>query len=92
MQIDKQPQSLRSLTVSSIIFGLLGGAFFLVGAAGIVLSLTGLLMGIADATVARKRSLDFRLSLAGILISAVALVVGIVIVALGLQLWTFGNP
>jgi Na+/H+ antiporter NhaD/arsenite permease-like protein len=90
MQTSNQPQNLRSLTVSSIVFGLLGGAFFWFAPLGIVLSMTGMLLGIADSTIARKHSVDLRLSIAGILISAVALTIDIVIVVLGLQLWTFG--
>jgi hypothetical protein len=55
-----------------------------------VLSLTGLVFGFIDCTTARRRSLDYRLSIAAILLSAATLILNAVIAYLGLQLLTFG--
>jgi hypothetical protein len=87
-----QPQGLRIFSMGSILFGLLGGAFCWWVPLGMVLSLTGLMLGLIDAAIARRRSVTFRLSLIGMLISVVALVLGIVIYSIGLQTVTFGRP
>lgn len=57
-----------------------------------VLSLTGLLLGLADLAMARRRSLNYRLSIVGILLAAATLSLDIVIAYLGLQTFTFGWP
>ncbi len=83
--------SLRSLSIASLVFGILGFVFFWWLPLGMVLSLAGLLLGFSDWTVAGRRSLDRRLSIVAILISVAALILNIVIAALGMQIWTFGG-
>ena len=82
---------LRRMTITSILFGSLGGCFYWWVPMGIVLSLTGLTLGVADWSFARRRSLDRRLSLIGILLGLAALSLDLVIAFLGLQTVTFGG-
>jgi hypothetical protein len=86
------PSTVRGLSVSSLILGVLGGVFYWWLPLGMVLSLSGLLLGFFDWTMARRRSLDYRLSIVAILLSAAALALDIVIAVLGLQTVTFGGP
>lgn len=83
--------SLRGLSIASLVFGILGGVLFWWLPLGMVLSLAGLLLGFSDWSVAGRRSLDRRLSIVAILISVAALILNIVIAALGMQIWTFGG-
>ncbi len=92
MDISKSASGLRGLCISALIFGGLGGAFYWWAPLGMVMSLTGLLLGFADLTMARRRSLNYRLSIVGILLSAATLTLAIVIACLGLQSVTFGWP
>jgi hypothetical protein len=55
-----------------------------------IFSLTGLMLGFVDCVSARRRSLDYRLSIVGLVIAGLALVLNIVIAYLGLQIVTFG--
>jgi len=57
-----------------------------------VLSIAGLVFGFADWVGTRRHSLDHRLSIAGLLLSAATLVLDSVIAVLGLQTVTFGGP
>ena len=57
-----------------------------------VSSLTGLMLGFVDGMMARRRSLDFRLSIIASVLSVAALALDIVIATLGLQTVTFGSP
>ena len=91
METERIAGTLRGLSVGAIVFGVLGGAFFWWVPMGMVLSLAGLLFGFVDWTNARKRSLDFRLSIAALLISATTLAFDLVIAWLGLQTLTFGG-
>jgi len=91
MNTSKTPTSLRGLSVTSLIFGVLGGVFFWWLPLGMVLSLTGLVLGFIDGTMARRRSLDFRLSILAIVLAGAALSLNIVIALLGLQSVTFGG-
>jgi hypothetical protein len=86
-----QPQALRIFSVASILFGILGGAFYWWVPLGMVLSLTGLMLGVIDGAIARRRSFSFRLSIVGLLVSAAALSLCIVIYALNMQTVTFGG-
>jgi hypothetical protein len=91
MNGDKTTTHLRGVGVSSVIFGILGWIFYWWLPLGMVWSLTGLVLGFVDWTMARRRSLDYRLSIAGILLSLGALALNIVIASLGLQTVTFGS-
>jgi len=88
---NQEIQGLRALSVGSIVLGLLGGAFYWWAPLGIILSLSGLMLGLIDGISARRRSLDFRLSIVGFLICAIALTLGLVIAFLGLQTVTLGS-
>lgn len=85
------PPGLRSLGIGSILFGILGGAFCWWLPLGMVLSITGLLLGLADWGNARRRSLNYWLSLTGMAVSLACLALDIVFAALGLQTVTFGG-
>lgn len=92
MEGSKTPgEGLRRISVSSLVFAILGGAFYWWLPLGMVFSLTGLFMGIGDLTMVRRRSLDYRLSIVAIAISVAALSLDIVIAYLGLQTWTWGQ-
>jgi hypothetical protein len=96
METNKQtqevtPQTLRTVGWSSVLCGILGAGFFWWVPMGMVLSILGLVLGFIDSTIARRRSLPFRLSIAGMVISLAALALCIVIAALNLQLLTFGG-
>ena len=91
METEKLSGKLRGLSLAALVFGALGGVFFWWVPLGMVLSLTGLLLSFFDWTNARKRSLDSRLSIVGLLISAATLALDIVIAWFGLQTLTFGG-
>jgi hypothetical protein len=91
MNASKTPTTLRGLSVGSLLFGALGAVFFWWLPLGMVMSLTGLVFGFIDWTMARRRSLDYRLSIVAILLAAAALALNIVIALLGLQTVTFGG-
>ena len=55
-----------------------------------VFGLTGLIYSFVDLTIARRHSLDYRLSVIGLLLAVAVLCLDIVIAVLGLQIWTFG--
>jgi hypothetical protein len=82
--------TLRVVGIASIVFALLGAAFYWWVPMGMMLSMTGLTLAFVDWVNARRRSSDFRLSIVGMLLSAAALAACIVIAALGLQTVTFG--
>ncbi len=86
-----KPTALRGLSVTALVFGVLGGAFYWWVPMGIVLSLAGLMFGFVDWTAARRRSLDNRLSIVALLLSLATLALDIVIAYRGLQTWTFGG-
>jgi hypothetical protein len=90
METNQTTQSFRALSLASILFGVAGGAFSWWLPLGMVLSLTGLVLGFIDWVASRRRSLDHRLALAGVAIGILTLALNIVIAALGLQLVTFG--
>jgi len=91
MDIEMKPQTLRGFVVVSLIFGVLGGGFYWWVPMGMVLSMAGLLFGLVDWTMARRRSLNARLSIAAIILSLATLALDIVIALNGLQTWTFGD-
>jgi hypothetical protein len=91
MNSQKTAESHRGTAISSLIFAVLGGVFFWWVPLGMVLGLTGLLLGFVDWTMARRRSLDYRLSIVAMVLALVALSLDFVIAALGLQTITFGS-
>src|SRR5947207_3786860 len=88
METEKQIQGLRHLSIASIVLGLFGGVLYW-WAFGMILSLAGLIVGLVDWVSARRRSLDHRLALAGIYVSAATLILDIVLGLLGLQIVPF---
>ena len=86
METYNAPVRTRGIGIASVIFGLLGGVFFWWTPLGMVLSLTGLVMGFVGATMARKATSGFGLSVAGMLISLAALILDWVVAGMGLEL------
>ncbi|HVS39342.1 MAG TPA: hypothetical protein VMS17_27540 [Gemmataceae bacterium] len=84
-------RGVRIFSVASIILGILGVAFSWWLPFGMVLGLAGLVLGFVDAVIARRRSLSFRLAIVGIVVSAAALALDMVVAALGMQTVTFGG-
>jgi hypothetical protein len=66
MSYGKISGSLRGLSVGSLIFGELGVYWWVL--LGMVFGLAGLMFGFVDWTTARRRSLDYRLSIMGVLL------------------------
>jgi hypothetical protein len=86
-----RPQSLRAVSVASVVFGILGAGFFWWVPLGMVFSLAGLMLGFIDSLTAKQHSLTYRLSVTGLIISAIALILCLAIAALGWQSVTFGS-
>jgi hypothetical protein len=91
MNTNTEIQGLRALSFGSIVLGLFWSGFVWWVPLGMVLSLAGLTVGFIDWVSARRRSLDYRLSIVGLLVCAAALTLNIVIAVLGLQTITFGS-
>jgi hypothetical protein len=91
MNANKETQGLRSLSLGSIALGVLGAIFFWWVPLGMVMSLAGLTLGFVDWASARRRSLDYRLSVVGLLVSAAGLALDLIIAGFGLQMITFGR-
>jgi hypothetical protein len=81
----RRTTGLRALTMGTLFFGMMGWAFYWVLPLGMVFSLTGLVLGLVDLLNARRRSVEFSLSMLGLVISAAALAFCIYIAAEGLQ-------
>jgi hypothetical protein len=88
---NQAPVSLRGLSIGALVFATLGGVYYWWLPLGIVMSLTGLVLGLVDWMMARRRSLDFRLSIVAVLVALAALALGIFIGLAGLQTVTFGG-
>jgi hypothetical protein len=86
METYKVPVRTRGLGIASVLFGLLGGVFAWWTSLGMVLSLTGLVMGFVGWTMARRMSTGFGLSVVGMLLSLATLILDSVIAARGLEL------
>lgn len=91
MNNNRETQGLRSLSFGSIALGVLGAVFFWWVPLGMIMSLSGLTLGVIDWESARRRSLDRRLAVVGLLLSAAGLAVDIIIAYLGMQMITFGR-
>lgn len=83
--------ALRGVGVGALMLGVVGAATFWWVPMGLVLSLAGLVVGIADCVMAGRRSLDRRLSFVAIVVSLAALALDATIAGLGWQTWTFGG-
>jgi hypothetical protein len=92
MDINKTQPNLRGLSLGSIVLALLGGAFYWWNPMGIIMSLAGLTVGAVDWVMARRQSLDNRLSILGIVLSALALGLCLAIAYLGWQAVTLTAP
>jgi hypothetical protein len=82
-------RSIRGLSVTSIIAAILGAVFYWWVPLGMVLSLVGLTVGIADWIIASRRSLDARLSIVAVIVAVGALGLDIAIAWLGLEIVRF---
>jgi hypothetical protein len=91
MNASRDSQGLRALSFGSIALGLLGAIFYWWVPLGMVLGLSGFILGFIDSISARRRSLDYRMSIVGLLICTAALALDIGIGVLGLQTVTFGE-
>ena len=80
------PVRFRHIGIASLVFGFLGGAFFWWTPLGMVLSLTGLVMGLVGWTIAHRKSALFGLSIAGMAISLAALILDCLIAGLGIEI------
>jgi hypothetical protein len=89
METYNTPIRTRGFGIGSLVFGLLGGAFYWWTPLGMVLSLTGLMLGLVGWLLARKLSTGFRLSVAGMLLSLATLILNWVIAGLGLEIIKF---
>ena len=91
MASQKSSLNLRYLSVTSIVLGILGGAFFWWAPLGFVLSMSGLILGYLDWTRARRQSLSQRLAIVAMIVSLAALCISIAIMATGVELVEFGR-
>jgi hypothetical protein len=89
MEAYKMPISMRALGITSLILGLLGGALYWWTPLGMVVSLTGLVLGFVGWTIARRRTTGFGLVIAGMLLSLATLILDWVIAGYGLELIKF---
>ena len=78
--------NIRTLGIASLVFGILGGVFYWWTPLGMVLSLTGLIMGIVAWLNATPRTGSRSMAIAGTLLSAATFVLDLVIALLGLEL------
>jgi hypothetical protein len=81
----KSPVSVWSLGFGSAFLGMLGAAFYWWTPFGMVLSLSGLVIGFIGWTFARRRTAPLRLVMIGMLICVVALMLDSVIAINGLE-------
>ena len=89
MLVNKSETRLRGLSIAALVLALLGGAFYWWMPMGMVASLAGLTLGFADWTRARRRSLDYRLSIVAMLLALATLALNIFVAAYHLQTLTF---
>lgn len=89
MESYKVPVRARGLGIASLVFGFLGGVFYWWIPLGMVLSLTGLLLGFITWTAARRGTQAFGFAIAGMLVAIVALILDSVVAGLGLELVKF---
>lgn len=84
-----QPMSAQSrmLGAASIVLGLLGALFYWWTPFGMVLALAGLLTGFIGAAAARRQTAE--LAIAGIIVSALALVLNFAVAGMGLETMTY---
>lgn len=90
-EINKTQTTVRWLSFASLLMAVLGTAFYWWVPMGMVLSLAGMVCGFVDFTAARRRSVDHRLAVGGMILCAVALAFDCAIYYFGLQSLTFGG-
>ena len=81
-----QPERFQGIAVGSLILGILGAVFFWWAPLGMVFSLTGLFMGLVAWLNAANRPASRPLAIAGTIVSAAALIVGLVVALTGLEI------
>jgi hypothetical protein len=86
----RAPVHFRIAGIASVLFGILGFAFYWWTPMGMVFSLTGIIMGFAGWLNTRMRLKGFSVPVAGMLISVAALVLDGVIAGLGMEIVKFG--
>ncbi len=91
MEETKGSLNIRRLNIISILLAVLGAAFYWWVPMGIVLCIGGLAFGFVDWVNARRRSLNYRLSIVAMFLCLAALTFDIVIALLGLQTITLGR-
>jgi hypothetical protein len=75
----------RALGIAAVVFGILGLATYWWVPLGMVLSLTGLVMGFVGSISMPQRTNRFTLSLLGLIIAAIALAIDVMIAVRGLE-------
>jgi hypothetical protein len=86
----ESPRGVKPMGIASVVFGLLGGVFYWWTPLGMVLSLSGLIIGVVAWLSAAPRTTIRRLAIGGTILSAAAFVLDLVIALLGLELVQFG--
>jgi hypothetical protein len=89
MESSKPLLSVRGLGILSLLLGFLGGVFCWWTPLGMVLSLTGLVIGFVAWTYARRATVSFGLAIGGMLLSLATLILDGVIAGYGLELIRF---
>jgi hypothetical protein len=79
----------RGMGIFSLILGVLGMAFYWWVPLGIILSLSGVILGLFACFIGTPRINGFGVALAGLLVSAAALALDLIIGLLGLEIITF---
>lgn len=88
-EINSTQPKMRWLSYGSVLCAVLGAGTSWWVPMGIVLSMAGFMLGFVDWTMARRRSLDYRLAIFGMILCALAFGLDCAIAFLGLQLVTF---
>jgi tetrahydromethanopterin S-methyltransferase subunit C len=86
MEKVSQKSFFRHLGITSIALGLVGAAFCWWTPLGMVVALTGLIMGLVGWIDAGRRSQAYHLAVAGLTISTAAFLVGLVIALRGWEI------
>jgi hypothetical protein len=89
MDTYESPVGFHGLGITSVVFGVLGGAFCWWTPLGFVLSLSGLVMGFLGWTADRNRHGGSSLLVTGIMLSLAALILDWAIAGLGLEIIRF---
>jgi hypothetical protein len=79
----------RGLGIVTLVLGILGAAFYWWVPLGIILSLSGLILGLFACFIGTPRLSGYGAALAGLLVSIADLALDVIIAFLGLQMITF---